>query len=622
MAVKKAVNTNPDVQAKLNGFLAADSLREIAKGGFMPQINLSASAGPETRSSPTLPSTSYDTSAAKLTLNQILFDGFFTPSEVHRLSAAKRTRYYELLEVAESTSLDAVKAYTDVVRFRELVDMATQNYVEHKQAAQMVEERVNAGVGRRADLEQANGRLALSESNLLTELTNLHDASARYLRVIGEAPAQSLPTLPEPFALGAMPSSIESLMQDGIQNSPTLLAAVQNARAGQLAVQTAKAAYMPRLDAQAYGTKGTNNSVAGDNQATGAALALNYNLFRGGSDKANEKLSGFNAEQARDLQNKACRDVRQVLSLAYSDVRSLSEKLAYEDRHRLASEKTREAYRQQFEIGQRTLLDLLDTQNEYFQSSRSYSNARHDQAAAQARTLAGMGMLASTLGANRADILAAKDADEQDKVDVNALCEGTETAVDTVANIKAGLNFNKPEKPTGSYVVLLPDRDNVVGKVTVEGKGGKQVLDKAQDGVKTDGGGKAFAVSSEQIKRDFGEVMAALPMAAERFVLYFRHSSDVLTAESRELLPKVVERAAAHPGLDVTIVGHTDTSGADKVNEALGLKRAQFVAQQLRALGLKTEALAVESSGKKKLEVNTPDNTKEQRNRRVEVIIR
>ena len=138
--------------------------------------------------------------SAKLTLNQILFDGFFTSSEVHRLSAAKRTRYYELLEAAETTSLDAVKAYTDVVRFRELVDMATQNYVEHKQAAMLVEERVNGGVGRRADLEQANGRLALAESNLLTELTNLHDASARYLRVIGEVPAQSLPMLPEPLA--------------------------------------------------------------------------------------------------------------------------------------------------------------------------------------------------------------------------------------------------------------------------------------------------------------------------------------------------------------------------------------------------------------------------------------
>jgi len=622
LAVKKAVGTNPEVQAKLAAFAAADSLRDIAKAGFMPQVDFSASAGPENRTTPSVPSTNYDTSSAKLTVNQILFDGFFTASEVHRLTAAKQTRYYELLETAENTALETVKAYADVVRYRELVELATQNYVEHKQSANLVEERVNAGVGRRVDLEQATGRVAQAESNLLTELTNLHDVSARYLRFVGEVPPRNLPALADPFKLGTMPASAEALMRDGIQNSPTLLAALQNARASQIATASARAGYMPRVDLQGYATSGNNNSVAGENRATGAAVALTYNLFKGGADRANQKVATFNADQARDLQNKACRDVRQVLSLAYSDVRSLGEKLEYEDRHRLASEKTREAYRQQFEIGQRTLLDLLDTQNEFFQASRSYSIARHDQVAAQARTLAAMGQLITAMGAARADMPEAQALEDQDKADVNAMCEGVETAVDTVANIKAGLNLGKPQKPTGSYVVLLPDRDNVVGKVIVEGKGGKQVLQEAQQGIKADGGGAAFAVSDDQLKRDFGEVMSALPQAPERFVLYFRRGSDVLTSESTAMLSKIIERAAAHPGLDVSVIGHTDTSGSEKANEALGRKRAHFVAQQLVTLGLKADAISEESAGKKLLEVATPDNTKEQRNRRVEVILR
>jgi adhesin transport system outer membrane protein len=483
-----------------------------------------------------------------------------------------------------------------------------------------VEERANSGVGRRVDVEQANGRLALAESNLLTELTNLHDASTRYLRVVGEKPAAVLPGLPEPFRLGLLPASTEALMHDGILNSPTLLAAVQNARSGQLATHTARAGFMPRVDLQAYGTKGNNNSIGGDNQAQGAAVALKYNLFKGGADQANGKVSGFNADQARDLQDKACRDVRQVLSLAYSDVRSLTEKLDYEDRHRLATEKTREAFRQQFGIGQRTLLDLLDTQNEFFEASRSYTNARHDQALAQARTLAAMGQLVNTMGATRADMPAA--ATDDGRPDLNKVCEGTETAVDTVENIKAGLNLSKPAKPTNSYVVLLPDRNNVVGKVIVEGKGGQQVLDQAQKGVKADGSGGAFAVSDEQLKRDFGGAMAALPKVPERFVLYFERGINVLTGESKAMLSKIVEHAATHPGLDVSVIGHTDTSGSEKANAVLGLQRANFVSQQLRAIGLTTDALSVESVGQKSLEVETPDNTKEPRNRRVEVILR
>jgi len=110
LAVKKAVATNPEVQAKLHAFHAAQGLRDMARGGYLPQVNLSASVGPETRSSPTLPSTTYDTNSLQLTLDQILFDGFYTSSEVHRLTAARRTRFYELQEAAEMVALDAVKA--------------------------------------------------------------------------------------------------------------------------------------------------------------------------------------------------------------------------------------------------------------------------------------------------------------------------------------------------------------------------------------------------------------------------------------------------------------------------------------------------------------------------------
>jgi adhesin transport system outer membrane protein len=233
-----------------------------------------------------------------------------------------------------------------------------------------------------------------------------------------------------------------------------------------------------------------------------------------------------------------------------------------------------------------------------------------------------MGQLVSVMGATRTDIPNAKDVGDEDRAELNKLCEGTELTVDTVESIKAGLNFSKPEKPTGSYVVLLPDRNNVVGKVIVEGKGGKQVLEEAQKGVKTDGGGGAFAVSDDQLKKDFSGVMSALPKAPERFVLYFQRGTNVLTSDSKALLPKIVERAAAHPGLDMSVVGHTDTSGSEKVNDVLGRERAAFVAQQLRDLGLKPEAVSLESFGKKSLEVATPDNTKEQRNRRVEVILR
>jgi adhesin transport system outer membrane protein len=436
-AARKAVASNPEVQARWNGFKAAGNERDVASGGLLPQLDLTASLGQESRSSPARGSGN-NTATTQLTLNQMLFDGRFTPSEIKRLGYAKLTRYYELAEAFESVALEAVRAYIDVMRFRELVEVATQNYAEHRQITGQVEERAKAGVGRRVDVEQAVGRLALAESALLTELTNLHDVSARYMRIVGESPPASLAPLAEPFKLGVLPTTTDALMRAGLQGSPTLNAAVENVRASSMAIESRKSAYLPRLELRANtGINNSTNGMAGNTQASGVQLVLNYNLFRGGADLARERQAVNQKEQARDLQEKACRDVRQTLSIAYSDVRSLNEQQVYLNQHRLSMEKSREAYRQQFEIGQRTLLDMLDNQNEYFQATRASINARYNQAIAQARTLAGMGQLVAALGVNRADTPSAQEAgQDRSGIDFAELCPLDGLAVNSLEQIK------------------------------------------------------------------------------------------------------------------------------------------------------------------------------------------
>jgi len=438
-AARRAVTSNPDVQARWNGFKAADNEREVVRGGFFPQLDITSNIGRESRVAPAADYGSYNYNATQLTLNQMLFDGFFTSSESKRLGLAKLTRYYELLEIAETAALEAVRAYIDVLRYRELVDAATQNYVEHKQSALLVEERSKSGVGRGVDVEQANGRLALAEYNLLVELTNLHDVSARYLRVVGDKPPASLPTLAEDFKLGTMPASADVLMREGLQGSPTLNAAVENALSYKLAIESRKASYMPRVDLRAYQAHESNTSgVIGTTRNNGIELLLSYNLYRGGADKARQRQAVDLSEQARDLQARACRDVRQTLSIAYSDVQSLASQMAYQDAHRLSTEKSLQAYRQQFELGQRTLLDVLDSQNEFFEATRSYINSRHNQALAQARTLAGMGRLVAAMGVTREDVPSAKDAgQERDKIDPADMCPMEDVVVDSIEKIKA-----------------------------------------------------------------------------------------------------------------------------------------------------------------------------------------
>jgi len=178
-----------------------------------------------------------------------------------------------------------------------------------------------------------------------------------------------------------------------------------------------------------------------------------------------------------------------------------------------------------------------------------------------------------------------------------------------------------PPKPV-SYVALLESPDGSVGKIAVKGGKGEQVIDKARTGAPLDGSQPAAPISDEKLKQDFGAAMAARPLLPERFLLYFESGGAVLTAESAALLPMIIASATNRPGVDVSIIGHSDTVGKAEANAALALKRAQAISDLLKEKGLKAAVLNVESHGESNLLIKTPDETAEPRNRRVEVSVR
>ncbi|WP_240538348.1 TolC family protein [Rhodoferax sp. PAMC 29310] len=293
--------------------------------------------------------------------------------------------YYELLASSDAIAEDTARAYLDVQRYRESLALAKDNYATHADVHQKIESRVKAGVGRRVDLEQASGRLALAESNWLTEASNLHDVTARYQRLTGEMPAEYLP--PSPVVDKFLPTRT-SLLTDAISHNPTFLGAVSTIRSYRADADLRRSALSPKLELRASQSIENNRSgVTGSYRDSAIQLVLNYNLYNGGADseRVNQYVAKLNA--AYDLRDKACRDVRQTAQIAYNDVGRLTQQLIFLAQHELSTAKAREAYRQQFDIGQRSLLDLLDTENELYQARRALTNAEHDLRLAKFRVL-------------------------------------------------------------------------------------------------------------------------------------------------------------------------------------------------------------------------------------------
>jgi len=423
-AAQKALATNPEVSARLNALRASGAAIDVARGGLLPKVDLEASGG---RTSDRITTRnpegqSLNRSGAAMSVSQLLWDANVIRSDIERAGHEQRARWFEFADASEAAVFEAVRAHHDVTRQRALVALAEDNYVQHRYAATQIGSRVRAGVGRGVDQEQSNARLALAEANLSTETANLHDVTARYLRIVGELPPARVGRVAASTA--GLPASAGEASTLAIQASPAISAAIEGLRAARSSARGREgAAWQPRVEARLRSGTGRNfDGVPDQKRDTSAEVVLAWNLYSGGSDLARIRQAADTVNQAADLRDKACRDARQVAGIAFNDTRKYAEQLEMLDRNAIAIEKARDAYRQQFDIGQRSLLDLLNAENELYTARRAYANAEHDLLIAQARTLAATQRLSTQLGLTRATPGAEAPAGWSAGEDVAARC--------------------------------------------------------------------------------------------------------------------------------------------------------------------------------------------------------
>lgn len=174
-----------------------------------------------------------------------------------------------------------------------------------------------------------------------------------------------------------------------------------------------------------------------------------------------------------------------------------------------------------------------------------------------------------------------------------------------------------------SYLVLLKNPDGTVGEVVVKGTEGETVVSAENYAAKLNGSSKeAFLVSKEQLEKDFGQTLKARPPLPVNFLLYFQAGGTELTAESKALFPEITKTIAERQGVDISIIGHTDSVGSPQMNEQLALQRAVEISHLFDAAKLKIQEVTVTSHGEKNQLIKTPDESDEPRNRRVEITVR
>lgn len=399
--VSYAIVNNPEVRARYQDFVSSMEGQKVARGPMLPQVNANGWVSKEQRSNiDGAPNYSYGRTGYALELRQLLFDGFSSYNAYRQAGYTKLAGFFTLMSTVDDTAYATVQAYLDVQRYRELEKLARDNYNLHDDTYKLIVQRTRSGVGRGADLEQASSRLALAQTNLMTETANLNDVVSRYTRIVTVPPSADLETAADPVS--KLPKTPKTFM-DSLRINPSILSKQASVLAAEKGIAAARGAFSPVVEFVAStGRDRSDPNLVSEPyqhmQSTSVGIQARWNLYRGSADIARVRQTTAQRYSQEDLRDYACRNVQQDLSTAWNQIANLKAQIPFLREHAVSTAKVGDAYRQQFQIGQRTLLDLLNTQNERFEASRALANAQYDLKTAEFHWLALSHRILPTLG--------------------------------------------------------------------------------------------------------------------------------------------------------------------------------------------------------------------------------
>lgn len=401
--VKYTVENNPQIGVVSANRKAVEQELRQARGLYLPQVDVVTGIGPEWTDSLSTRIAGNDNEEltrtdARVQLTQRVFSGFETTHEVERQKARVSSAANRVYENSENIALDSIGSYLEVIRQRELFALSKQNVDFHQEILGKLTQRANSGVGTQADVAQTRARLARSQATLADTGNDLGNAESLYTRIVGQFPGE----LARPqFPVEALPQTLDTAVKLATHNAPGVKATESDVNVADEEIGLAEANFYPKVNIEA--DAGYNNDADGqDTYGHDARVLLRgrWNLFKGGIDRANRQEAVFKMHQAREERartvNAQVEEARRSwFSYQASAQRVDQLKGAVED-----LKSTRGAYQQQFDIGQRSLLDLLDAENELFTARGQLVSADINQLVSGYRLLASSGMLLKTMNIN------------------------------------------------------------------------------------------------------------------------------------------------------------------------------------------------------------------------------
>ena len=392
-AVHYMLQTNPDVKSIAYNRLARGEEVKQARAGYLPSLDISYGAGIADQNNP-FDDTSYPQSTV-LSLRQNVFRGFADQYEVERQTARVNSSAYLLQGRSENIALVTSRVYLNYLRQLELLELAKENLTIHQRIHDQIKLRSESGIDRKADLDQVMGRLSLAESSLVIAEANVADAQTDYQFVVGRIPEHLVK--PQPVD-DFIPALLEEAQQLAVKNYPILKSAQADVQAREAQYVVAKSNYYPKLDIVVDQKWEEDVDIPGYEEELRATAVARFNIFNGFSDKARIAETCYLIKEAREIQKNTERQIIESIRLSWMAHQASQNSIVYLQNYVKSTGATAEAFSKQWNIGRRSMFDVLDIEAELVNAKIDLVNAQYDKLYAQYRILNGMGQLVHTMG--------------------------------------------------------------------------------------------------------------------------------------------------------------------------------------------------------------------------------
>ncbi len=400
-SVDTALRTYPDLGAVISAREAAEFQLRQARGGYLPTLDFEGRAGAQITDSVTTRLNGDDDNVfgpvqGTVTASQLLFDGFATDAAVERAASEVDAASFRVMSRSEFVALEVVQAYVDIHRRLRVLGIASNNLAFHQRILDDLRRGTSGGAISVADRQQAEERIVAAQAFITETREELNESKIIFRKLVGRSVGK---VSPPRSVRRSLPRRLNGALAIARESNPNLQAAGADVDAAYANVKAADARFLPTLNLEARASIGEDlDGTRGRDAEAKAEGVVRWNLFRGGIDTANKQEQIRRVDEARHRLRLSGREVEEGIRLSWNRRVKQNELLHLLNRQLKTSKDLLGSYNEQFKVGSRSLLDLLDTQNSKFNAEVRVMTARYALLFAEYRILASMGTLVRSMG--------------------------------------------------------------------------------------------------------------------------------------------------------------------------------------------------------------------------------